>query len=254
LLAEGEGCLGRRCPCCRAIVDGLGWRVEGAGHLPAVHLGRHGHRRAWGALVEEGRDRRGEGTRASPCVGRGPSVSPNALACVALGVPWRARSCASYASRPCWTYALPGRHRRETRRARVCAVAVRALGGPRRTCLRRQKAPKARCAWGNVRAARCRATGTRGVPRRPRRDRPWPPEMGWWGPRPRPRQQGCTLGHRVMSVPISLRRPQAGPSALPSMVVRATPAMRASGGRASQRGALVCLGQRALGGQGWPAL
>ena len=54
-----------------------------------------GHLRAWVALLEEGHDRRGQGTRSYLCAGRGTSVYPNALACVAIVVTFRSRDCAS---------------------------------------------------------------------------------------------------------------------------------------------------------------
>ena len=112
------------------------------------------HRRAVETLWGAGRDRRGPGQRSYPCAVRGTRVYPTALACVAIVVIVRSRSCASEASRPCWTYALPCCNRRETRRASVCAVAVMALGVPRRACIRRKKAPQALCAWCTLRAAR----------------------------------------------------------------------------------------------------
>src|SRR5438105_4733977 len=53
------------------------------------------------------------------------------------------------------------------------------------------------------------------------------------GQGPHPRQQWCTLGHRCMAVPIALRMINAVFAAIPSRVVRATPARRESGVRAS---------------------
>jgi hypothetical protein len=176
------------------------------------------------------------------------------LACLAIVVTFRARDGAAYASRPGWTSALPCRNRLSRRRASVCAVAVMALGGPRRPCSRRKQAPKALWEWCNVRAARRRATVTRGAPGRPRRDRTVPPDIWGWGHRPSQLQPWCTLGPRCLAVPISLRRSHAVLSSIPAMVVRSTPARRESGVRASNRGALVCLGRRGLGGKGGPAL
>ena len=54
-----------------------------------------GHRRAWETLEEDGRDRNGPGQRSYPCAGRATSVYPNALACLAIVVTFRARDCAS---------------------------------------------------------------------------------------------------------------------------------------------------------------
>jgi hypothetical protein len=138
--------------------------------------------------------------------------------------------------------------------ASLWAVAVMAVGVPRRAFLRRKKAPQARCEWCTLRAARRRATVTRCAPGRTRRDRTVPPAILCWGHSPSQRQQGVTRGHRCMSVPISLRMTTAVPSAMPSMVVRATPARRESGVRASHRGSAVFVCRWALGGQGWPAL
>ena len=194
-------------------------------------------RRASKTLWEAGRARRDPGQRSSPGAARGTRVSPNAVACVAIVVTVRSRSCAAEASSPWWTAALPCGNRLETSRASLWAVAVRALGGPRRAFLRRKQAPQAR-----------------GAPGHTRRDSPWPPEIGWWGHRPSQLQQCCTRGHRGLSVPIALRRLKAVFASLPSLGVRSTPARRASGVRASQRGSLVGVCRRALGGQGCPSL
>src|SRR5439155_1937634 len=154
---------------------------------------------AWEALEEDGHVRSGQGRRFYPCAARGTRVYPKALACLAIVVTLRSRYCASYASRPCWTYALPWRNRLETRRASLDAVAVMALGVPRRAFSRRKKAPKALWEWCKVRAARRRATVTRCAPGRTRRDSTLPPEILCWGHNPRQLQKCFTLGHRVLS-------------------------------------------------------
>jgi hypothetical protein len=122
--------------------------------------GERGGRRVWGtdrphrpcdtwrcrvveAFWEEPHGQRGAD---EPCAARGTNVAPRAVACWAMPVTVRARYGASEASRPCWTSALPCCHRRETRRARVWAAAVRAVRVPRRACIRRKQAPQARCA------------------------------------------------------------------------------------------------------------
>src|SRR5713101_9430464 len=125
-----------------------------------------------------------------------------------------------------------------------------ALGVPRRAFIRRKKAPKALCEWCTLRAARRRATVTRGAPGRTRRDSTFPPEILCWGHSPNQRQKCFTLGHRVISVPISERITRAVPSSMPSMVVRSTPAMRESGVRASEPGCVGLLVAAGLGGQG----
>ncbi len=100
-----------------------------------------------------------------------------------------------------------------------------AVGVPSRACIRRKQAPRALWAWCTLRAASRRATVTRGAPGRTRRDSTVPPEIVCGGHRPSQLQTCCTRGHRGMSVPISLRRTTAVPSAIPSMVVTSTPAM-----------------------------
>ena len=50
---------------------------------------------AWEALWEDRHDRIGPETRSSPCATRGTSVSPKALACLAMAVTLRSRDCAS---------------------------------------------------------------------------------------------------------------------------------------------------------------
>jgi hypothetical protein len=121
----------------------------------------------------------------------------------------RARDWFSEASRPCGTEALPCLNRRETSRASVCAVAVRALGAPRRLRSRRKKAPRAVRAWWTVRAARRRAKATRCAPGRTRRERTLPPAILCGGESPSQLQQCLTLGQRRMAVPISERMTRA---------------------------------------------
>ncbi len=109
-------------------MDGWGERSWGAEPRPAPAPCALSHRRAWGALLAAGRARRGQGTPSAPCAGRGPSVYPTALACVASVVTCRARDGVASASSPWWTSALPCCRSVETRRARWCAVAVLAWG------------------------------------------------------------------------------------------------------------------------------
>src|SRR5207249_930994 len=72
------------------LTGGVGCRGVLGTHLPLRPCDMW-PRRAWVALWEDGHDRRGEGTQSWPCAGRGTSVSPNALAWLALVVTWRAR-------------------------------------------------------------------------------------------------------------------------------------------------------------------
>ena len=136
----------------------------------------------------------------------------------------------------------------------LCAVAVMALGVPTRAFIRRKKAPRALCEWCKLRAARRRATVTRWAPGRTRRDRTFPPEIWCWGHSPSQLQKCFTLGHRYMSVPISLRRIKAVFSRSPrSSSGQHPPGDRAACGHRTEF-SLVFLCRRALGGKGCPAL
>jgi hypothetical protein len=73
---------------------GVGCRGVLGTHLPLSPCDMW-HRRAWVALLEDGHDRRGQGTQSYPCAGRGTSVYPNALACLAIVVTLRSRYWAS---------------------------------------------------------------------------------------------------------------------------------------------------------------
>ena len=76
------------------LPGGVGCRGVLGTHLPLSPCDMW-HRRAWVALLEDGHDRRGQGTRSYPCAGRGTSVYPNALACLAIVVTLRSRYWAS---------------------------------------------------------------------------------------------------------------------------------------------------------------
>jgi hypothetical protein len=123
-------------------------------------------------------------------------------------------------------------------RARVSAVAVRAVASPRRAAIRRQNAPSAlvrRCtglaAHRNACAARC-------TPGRGARACPLPPDGFGCGAQPRPLPPGCSRGHRCMSVPIARTTPRAGLAAIPSSAVSATPVPWCRRGRAAHGPAL----------------
>src|SRR5262249_49723445 len=81
----------------------------------------------------------------------------------------------------------------------------------------------------------------------PRQD--LPPEMRWLGHSPSQLQKCLAVGHRLMSVPISLSTPSAVDSSIPSVAVRPTPAIRYNAPRASKPGRLSPPPRRALGGR-----
>src|SRR5438045_6936581 len=78
--------------------------------------------------------------------------------------------------------------------------------------------------------------------------------MRWLGHRPSQLQKCLTVGHRLLSVPISLSTVSAVDSSIPSITVRSTPAIRYRASRAANDGRLSPRRRRrALGGKGLAA-
>ena len=109
-------------------------------------------------------------------------------------------------------------------RASLYAVAVMAFASPRRAAIRRKNAPSALLLALHV---------LRGQPQRLRRTvhartgrtrLHFASGLFGFGARPSQLPKCFSLGHRLMSVPISLNTTSAVLSSIPSMAVRSTPA------------------------------
>src|SRR5919109_1168160 len=101
-------------------------------------------------------------------------------------------------------------------RASLYAVAVIALGTPRRAAIRRKNAPNALCDRCNVRAARRNALAARFAPGRVAADFSFPPDLFGLGATPSQAPNAFSLGQRLMSVPTSLSTVSAVLASIPS--------------------------------------
>ena len=104
-------------------------------------------------------------------------------------------------------------------RASLYAVAVMAFASPRRAAIRRKNAPSA--LWERCRffAASRNACAARFTPGRVALDFSFPPDFFGFGARPSQLPKCFSLGHRCMSVPVSLKTTRAVRSSIPSIAV-----------------------------------
>src|SRR5438128_10555993 len=101
-------------------------------------------------------------------------------------------------------------------RASLYAVAVIALGTPRRAAIRRKNAPSALCERWRLRAARRKALAARLAPARVAAEWTLPPDFFGLGASPSQDPKAFSLRQRLMSVPTSLSTTNAVPAAMPS--------------------------------------
>ena len=94
-------------------------------------------------------------------------------------------------------------------RASLYAVAVMAFARPRRAAIRRKKAPRALCDRWRFFAASRKTWAAQFTPGRVALDFTLPLDFLGFGASPSQLPQCCSLGHRLLSVPISLNTTRA---------------------------------------------